>query len=239
MLASDKECTVLIQGESGTGKEVVAKTIHRLSYRSSMPFIPVNCGSIPSDLVESELFGHEKGSFTGAIASRIGRFESVDQGTLFLDEIGDMPISMQVKMLRVLQEKQFERVGSNKIIEFKGRLISATHHLLIDLVDQKNFREDLFYRINVLPVYLPPLRDRLQDIPIIVKKILKRDLINIELSEDAIDELMQYSWPGNVRQLINLLERAQVFYTDSIIDGLQIKDLLKFEPISLVPPLKT
>jgi sigma-54 specific flagellar transcriptional regulator A len=229
-LAAQKDCTVLIQGESGTGKEVVAKTIHRLSARGSLPFLPLNCGAIPVELVESELFGHEKGSFTGAVASRSGKFEAVTDGTLFLDEIGDMPLSVQVKLLRVLQERQFERVGSNKMLNFKGRLISATNQSLIHLVDAKLFREDLFYRLNVLPVYLPALRDRIEDIPIIVECIIQRQSLNIALHSASLELLMSYSWPGNVRQLINLLERAEVFYPHQTIGPEDIKNLLKYEP---------
>jgi transcriptional regulator with GAF, ATPase, and Fis domain len=229
-LASKKDCTVVIQGESGTGKEIVAKTIHQLSSRSKQPFVPVNCGAIPADLVESELFGHEKGSFTGAVASRAGKFEAVTTGTLFLDEIGDMPMSMQVKLLRVLQEKKFERVGSNKFIGFQGRLISATHQILSRLVEQKLFREDLFYRLNVLPIYVPPLRERLEDIPCIIDHIVQREMMKIQFSSQAIAELMLYHWPGNVRQLINLLERAEVFYGHITLEEHHVRELLKYEP---------
>jgi sigma-54 specific flagellar transcriptional regulator A len=229
-LAAQKDCTVLIQGESGTGKEIVARTIHRLSLRSSMPFVPVNCGAIPVDLVESELFGHEKGSFTGAIAPRLGKFEVVAKGTLFLDEIADMPMSMQVKLLRALQERQFERIGSNKILGFHGRLISASHQVLTRLVEQKIFREDLFYRLNVLPIYLPALRERCEDVPHIIERIIQREGLKIDFSRQAIEELMHYRWPGNVRQLQNLLERAEVFYTNMTIESFHIKELLKYEP---------
>ena len=228
-LASQKDCTVLIQGESGTGKEVVAKTIHKLSHRAKLPFMPVNCGAIPTDLVESELFGHEKGAFTGAINHRFGKFEATQGGTLFLDEIGDMPLSMQVKLLRVIQEREFERVGSNKLIPFNGRLISATHYQLRDMVSKKLFREDLFYRLNVLPIYLPSLRERKEDINNLIKRIIQRDNLTIEFSDSAIEILINYDWPGNVRQLINLLERAEVFFQNQLIYPVHIDELLKYE----------
>ncbi len=230
-LASQKDCTVLIQGESGTGKEVVAKTIHKLSHRAKLPFMPVNCGAIPPDLVESELFGHEKGAFTGAINHRLGKFEVTQGGTLFLDEIGDMPLNMQVKLLRVIQEREFERVGSNKFIPFSGRIISATHYQLKDMVCKKSFREDLFYRLNVLPIYLPSLRERKEDIEILIKRIIERDQLKIEFSKNAIEILTNYDWPGNVRQLINLLERAEVFFQDKLIQPEQVQELLKYELI--------
>ncbi|MEM9397542.1 MAG: sigma-54 dependent transcriptional regulator [Pseudomonadota bacterium] len=212
------EASVLILGESGTGKELVARGIHQLSERAKGPFVPVNCGAIPGELLESELFGHEKGAFTGAINSRQGRFEMAAGGTLFLDEIGDMPLQMQVKLLRVLQEKCFERVGSNKTQQCDVRVIAATHQDLERQVDEGGFRMDLYYRLNVFPIDMPPLRARVEDIPALVRRfvdLMERDNRgSVELADDAMRQLMSYHWPGNVRELSNLVERLAILHPE-------------------------
>ena len=213
--AAESEAPVVILGESGTGKELVASAIHRLSQRAEGPFVKVNCASLNESLLESELFGHIKGAFTGADRLRIGRFEAASRGSLFLDEIGDIPPSVQVKILRVVQEKEIERVGSHNPIPTDVRLISATNRELKDLVDRGVFREDLYYRLNVIPIHIPPLRDRKEDIPLLTEsvmaKIRLRGLKNIQgLSPEAMDQLMNYHWPGNIRELINVLEYAFV-----------------------------
>ncbi|WP_323913130.1 sigma-54 dependent transcriptional regulator [Aeromonas veronii] len=217
---AETDANVLILGESGTGKEVVARAIHELSARSSGPFVPINCGAIPAELLESELFGHEKGAFTGAIAARRGRFELAQGGTLFLDEIGDMP--MQVKLLRVLQERLFDRVGGGKPIQADVRIIAATHRDLEALIRSQGFREDLYYRLNVFPIETPPLRDRIDDIPLLLQELLNRHAEQhhsvIRLTQRALESLMQYPWPGNVRELSNLLERLLILYPQQIVD---------------------
>jgi sigma-54 dependent transcriptional regulator, flagellar regulatory protein len=217
------EATVLILGESGTGKEVVAQALHRASLRKDKPFVPVNCGAIPGELLESELFGHEKGAFTGALTTRQGRFELAEGGTLFLDEIGDMPMPMQVKLLRVLQERTFERVGSNKTIQCDVRIIAATHRHLELEINEKRFREDLFYRLNVFPIEVPALRERAEDIPFLVHDLISRmqaaNRGSVRLSKNAISVLMQHNWPGNVRELSNLIERLAIMYPESLVDA--------------------
>ncbi|WP_020482258.1 sigma-54 dependent transcriptional regulator [Methylomonas sp. MK1] len=216
------DATVLILGESGTGKEVVAQALHRASARRDRPFVPVNCGAIPGELLESELFGHEKGAFTGALTSRQGRFEMAEGGTLFLDEIGDMPMPMQVKLLRVLQERTFERVGSNKTIHCDVRIIAATHRHLEQEIAEKRFREDLFYRLNVFPIEVPALRERAEDIPYLINDLVARmEAANrgtVSLLPRAIATLMQHSWPGNVRELSNLIERLAIISPDASVD---------------------
>lgn len=218
---SDADASVLILGESGTGKEVVARNIHALSARGSKPFVPINCGAIPGELLESELFGHEKGAFTGAITSRQGRFELANGGTLFLDEIGDMPLAMQVKLLRVLQEKCFERVGSNKSIDINVRIIAATHRNLETAILDGKFREDLFYRLNVFPIEMPPLRHRSNDVPLLFNELISRiegeGRPIVRLMPDAMDTLCKYTWPGNVRELANLVERLAILYPNGIV----------------------
>lgn len=213
---------VLVLGESGTGKEVTARSIHDLSARGDGPFVPVNCGAIPGDLLESELFGHEKGAFTGAISTRKGRFEMAQGGTLFLDEIGDMPMPMQVKLLRVLQERIFERVGGSKGIEADVRIIAATHRKLDSMIKQGHFREDLYYRLNVFPVEMPSLRERREDIPLLVQELLKRmhdeQGISLKFTEPAIASLCEHTWPGNVRELANLIERMSITHPDGVVD---------------------
>ncbi|WP_042012601.1 sigma-54 dependent transcriptional regulator [Aeromonas fluvialis] len=219
---AETDANVLILGESGTGKEVVARAIHELSSRSQGPFVPINCGAIPAELLESELFGHEKGAFTGAIAARRGRFELAQGGTLFLDEIGDMPMPMQVKLLRVLQERLFDRVGGGKPIQADVRIIAATHRDLEALIRTQGFREDLYYRLNVFPIETPPLRDRTDDIPLLLQELLNRHAEQhhsfIRLTQRALESLMQYPWPGNVRELSNLLERLLILYPHQIVD---------------------
>jgi sigma-54 dependent transcriptional regulator, flagellar regulatory protein len=207
---------VLITGESGTGKEVVARSIHERSTRADKPFVAVNCGAIPHELLESELFGHEKGAFTGAISARKGRFEMADGGTLFLDEIGDMPLSMQVKILRVLQERTFERVGANRSSQCDVRIIAATHRNLEDAIVKGSFREDLYYRLNVFPIEMPPLRERLEDLPLLIEDLIcaleRSGHGSVRLAGDAVHALRGYHWPGNVRELSNLIERLAVLH---------------------------
>jgi len=218
---SDTDATVLILGESGTGKEVVARNIHALSSRAKKPFIPINCGAIPGELLESELFGHEKGAFTGAITARQGRFEMANGGTLFLDEIGDMPLSMQVKLLRVLQERCFERVGSNKSMDVDVRVIAATHRNLETAIKEVRFREDLYYRLSVFPIEMPPLRERKEDISLLLHELLFRLEDNnkpvVHLLPEALSLLEAYEWPGNVRELANLVERLSILFPNSVV----------------------
>ena len=222
------DTNVLILGESGTGKEMVARHVHELSGRSGHPFVPVNCGAIPADLLESELFGHEKGAFTGALSTRVGRFEFAEGGTLFLDEIGDMSLQMQVKLLRVLQERSFERVGSNRTIDCNVRIIAATHRDLDAAIIAGRFREDLFYRLNVFPVQMPPLRERLEDLPILIEHLLCRQGQNsgrhIRLDKSAMHCLARNRWPGNVRELANLLERLAILYPDQTIGAADLPE---------------
>jgi len=226
------EATVLVLGESGTGKEVVARNIHYHSKRRSKPFVPINCGAIPSELLESELFGHEKGSFTGAIGARQGRFELAQGGTIFLDEIGDMPLSMQVKLLRVIQERSFERVGSNKSIKSDVRIVAATHRNLETHIKEGKFREDLYYRLNVFPVEMPRLRDRVEDLPLLINELITRleheKNASVRLTPAAVMALCNYAWPGNVRELANLMERMTILHPHGLVD---VKDL----PSKIVP----
>lgn len=219
---ADTDSTVIINGESGTGKELVAKAIHYTSYRKDRPFIPVNCGAIPEELLESELFGHEKGSFTGAHKSRIGRFELADTGTVFLDEIGDMSPNLQVKILRVLQEQELERVGGIRPIKVDIRIIAATHRDLEKAVADAKFREDLYYRLNVIPITLPPLRERQNDIPLLIDHFIatfnRLKSRNIQgVTPEAMACLKTYRWPGNIRELQNIIERMVVLKVDGMI----------------------
>ena len=217
-----KMASVLLQGESGTGKEVVAQAIHDCSTRAKAPFIAVNCGAIPAELLESELFGHEKGAFTGAVAARKGRFELAEGGTLFLDEIGDMPFDMQVKLLRVLQERTFERVGGTKVQKANVRIIAATHQNLEGKVESGDFRMDLYYRLNVFPIDVPPLRDRPEDIPLLAQRFIdlqqEQNGEAISLSRDALTQLCQCEWQGNIRELGNLIERLTILYPGEVVD---------------------
>lgn len=216
------DANVLVLGESGTGKEVVARNVHFLSNRKDGPFIPVNCGAIPGELLESELFGHEKGAFTGAISSRKGRFELAEGGTLFLDEIGDMPLQMQVKLLRVLQERMYERVGGSKPIKCDVRIIAATHRELENLIQDGKFREDLYYRLNVFPIESPALRDRKEDIPLLLQELVSRleqeNTRSIKFTENSLSSLIEHKWPGNVRELSNLVERLLILFPDKVVD---------------------
>ncbi len=220
---ADSDANVLILGESGTGKEVVARNLHYYSSRRDRPFVPVNCGAIPSDLLESELFGHQKGAFTGAINDRQGRFEMAEGGTLFLDEIGDMSLQMQVKILRVLQERTFERVGSNDSRNTDVRIIAATHKNLEEAIQLGEFREDLFYRLNVFPIDMPSLADRVEDIPLLINELVRRieheKRGSVRLTPAAIYTLCQYHWPGNVRELANLVERLAILHPCGLVDA--------------------
>jgi formate hydrogenlyase transcriptional activator len=214
--------TVLIQGETGTGKELIAHAIHNISSRCGRSFVRLNCAAIPLDLLESELFGHEKGAFTGAIAQKIGRFELADKGTLFLDEVGDIPAALQPKLLRVLQEQEFERLGSGRTHKVDVRLVAATHRDLTDMVNRGEFRSDLYYRLNVFPVLLPPLRERREDIPSLVThfvEILGRRIgREIEhIPPQTMSALSSYQWPGNIRELQNLIERAVILSNDGVL----------------------
>jgi len=228
---------VLILGESGTGKEVVARNLHYNSPRRDKPFVPINCGAIPADLLESELFGHEKGAFTGAISARQGRFEMAEGGTLFLDEIGDMSLTMQVKLLRVLQERTFERVGSNKSIKADVRIIAATHGDLEEKIKEGVFREDLFYRLNVFPIEMPPLRERNSDIPLLANELISRfeneKRGSVRLTPAAIISLCQYHWPGNVRELANLIERLVILHPYGVVDLPDLPEKFRIQGIAI------
>jgi len=207
---------VLVTGESGSGKEVLARLIHDKSLRCEQPFVPVNCGAIPGDLLESELFGHQKGAFTGAVADRVGKIVSANNGTLFLDEIGDMPTEMQVKLLRVIQERKVDPVGSNSSVGVDVRIIAATHRSIETEIEQGRFRADLYYRLNVVPLHLPPLRDRREEIPLLVtafaKHFSEKSEVPVSLNRDLVDLVMEYDWPGNVRELANFIQRISVLY---------------------------
>jgi len=214
--------TVLILGETGTGKELVARAIHHTSARHGRPFVKLNCAAIPFDLLESELFGHEKGAFTGAVAQKIGRFELADGGTLFLDEIGDIPLALQPKLLRVLQEQEFERLGSCRTHHVSVRLIAATHRDLTALVQRNEFRSDLYYRLNVFPVVVPPLRDRREDIPPLVAHFVERFAQRMgkhieHIPSQTLGALLSHAWPGNVRELQNVVERAVICANDGVL----------------------
>ena len=218
---ADKEVSVLITGESGTGKEVVARNLHYNSSRRHKPFVPVNCGAIPAELLESELFGHEKGAFTGAINSRPGRFEMAEGGTLFLDEIGDMPLNMQVKILRVLQERVYERVGGIKTLKADVRIVAATHKNLETMIVEQSFREDLYYRLNVFPIEMPALRERVEDIPLLLHELILRlereNRGSVKFNSSAIQSLCRHAWAGNVRELANLVERLAITHPDAVV----------------------
>lgn len=233
------QANVLILGESGTGKELVARIVHHSSSRHEGPFIPINCAAIPHELLESELFGHEKGSFTGASGMRQGRFELAKHGTLFLDEIGDMPLMMQAKLLRILQEKSFERVGGSTPIKTDVRIISATHKNLMECIRRNEFREDLYYRLNVFPIEIPPLRERKEDIAALINYFIhkfsegnetifqkngfgqtesSKSIDALQFTRDALEFLINYEWPGNVRELANLMERLLILYVGKTVD---------------------
>jgi len=223
------ESTVLILGETGTGKELIARAIHTASSRSRRPFVKLNCAAIPTGLIESELFGHEKGAFTGAIAQRIGRFELADGGTIFLDEVGDIPLELQTKLLRVLQEREFERLGSTRTLRTDARLIAATNRELQKMVEQRKFREDLFYRLNVFPIYAPALRERSEDIPLLVNHFAQRFARRMNRTIETIPAetmaaLTRYPWPGNIRELQNLIERAVILSRGPVLQ-IPLQDL--------------
>ncbi len=216
--------TVLIQGETGTGKELVAQAIHDLSPRCNGPFIKVNCAAIPAGLIESELFGHERGAFTNALTQRIGRFEMANGGTLFLDEIGDLALDLQVKLLRVLQEQEFERLGSTRTIRVNVRVITATHRDLLQMIDNKEFRADLYYRLSVFPVSLPPLRERPEDIPALARHFIAKYAASMnkiieDISPETLDAMLAYDWPGNVRQLQNFVEHGVIVSSGAIFSA--------------------
>jgi len=244
---ADSPSTVLISGESGTGKELVARALHRGSSRRDKPLIKVNCAAIPKDLVESELFGYEKGAFTGAVGSKPGRFELADGGTLFLDEIGEVPVEMQVKLLRALQESEFERVGGIKTIHVDVRLIAATNRELKALIGEGRFREDLYYRLAVVPISLPPLRDRREDIPLLVEHFIEKYDARLgkkveRLEDEALQVLLAYHWPGNIRELENLMERSVLFADGPVILASSLPDSLRERgagapPIAALGPL--
>jgi formate hydrogenlyase transcriptional activator len=216
------DSTVLVQGETGTGKELIAQAIHDLSSRFGRPFIKLNCAAIPFDLLESELFGHEKGAFTGAVAQKVGRFELADRGTLFLDEVGDIPLGLQPKLLRVLQEQEFERLGGTRTHQVDVRLVAATHRNLVEMVKRNEFRSDLYYRLNVFPIPLPPLRERREDIPALVEHFVeiygRRMNKQIEcISPETMRALTSYHWPGNIRELQNFIERSVIVTSGDIL----------------------
>jgi len=230
------QASVLIQGESGTGKELIALNIHMSSLRAQEPFVAINSGAIPADLLESELFGHEKGAFTGAGAIKQGRFELANNGTIFLDEIGDMPIAMQVKLLRVLQEKTFERVGGTKTNKTDVRIIAATNQDLEQQMADSRFREDLFYRLNVFPITVPALRDRKEDIPLLIDFFLAKLQLEMPVctfSKDAQDQLVSYPWVGNIRELTNVLERLCILHPNQEIRADQLPMHLKSKFLNL------
>jgi two-component system nitrogen regulation response regulator NtrX len=238
--AAPTNATVLIWGESGVGKELVARAIHRESLRRDGPFVQVNCAAIPDELIESELFGHEKGSFTGATDRQIGKFEQADKGTIFLDEIGDMSLKTQAKVLRVLQEQELERLGSNRIIKVDVRVIAATNKNLEEEISRGTFREDLFYRLNVIPIHVPPLRDRKDDIPALIRHFA--DLFSREnnfrrktFTSTAMDRLRQHHWRGNIRELRNFVERIIIMSPADQIDARDLPDFSGARPVDTVP----
>jgi DNA-binding NtrC family response regulator len=238
---ADSDSTVMIQGESGTGKELVARMLHFNSLRRDRPLVPVNCGAIPENLLESELFGHEKGAFTGATHARMGRFELAHGGTIFLDEIGELSLPLQVKLLRVLQEREFERVGGNRTIHVDVRIIAATNQDLEIMVEEKRFRQDLFYRLNVIPIVIPPLRERRTDIPLLIDHFLTRFNQSkhtevIGLDDEALRLLTEYDWPGNIRELENMMERLTVLKKRGILSSEDLPQ--KISRRSIIPELK-
>ena len=242
--AAASDSTVMIFGESGTGKELIARALHQNSKRESKPFIAVNCGAIPDGLLESELFGYEKGAFTGASHTRIGRLELANEGTVFLDEIGDMPTALQVKLLRVLAEQEIDRLGGSKPVKVNVRFITATHRNLEDAIKEGKFREDLYYRLNIIPIVIPPLRDRKSDIPLLVQNFLKKCNENQDqqakvISDETIQMLANYSWPGNIRELGNFIERMVVLSMGGNITPRDLPEKVLGEvPRENLPPME-
>jgi DNA-binding NtrC family response regulator len=231
------ESTVLILGETGTGKEMTARSVHLLSSRSNRPFVKLNCAAIPSGLLESELFGHEKGAFTGAVAQRVGRFELADGGTLFLDEVGDIPLELQSKLLRVLQEQEFERLGSTRTLRVNVRLVAATNRNLEQMVGDKQFREDLYFRLNVFPIRIPPLRERAGDIPVLARHFVEKYALRMNkpidtISQESMAALCRYSWPGNIRELQNFIERAVILTRGNDLQ-IPLEDLKISTPVTV------
>jgi two-component system nitrogen regulation response regulator NtrX len=231
---------VLVGGENGTGKELVARAIHLQSARADRPFVAVNCAAIPETLIESELFGHEKGSFSGATSMKRGQFEQADGGTLFLDEIGDMSLSTQAKVLRALQEQQFTRVGGTKLLKVDVRVLAASNKDLLKEIEKGNFREDLYYRLNVVPIVVPPLRERRDDIPLLIRHFMKvhaeeQGLRTKEVTPEAMNVFQQYDWPGNIRELRNLIERLMIMVPGNVIDAAQATASLQVKPTGPAP----
>jgi formate hydrogenlyase transcriptional activator len=225
-IVAPTDATALINGETGTGKELISEAIHKSSYRADGPFVKVNCAAIPAGLLESELFGHERGAYTGAVARGIGRFERANRGTFFLDEIGDLPLELQPKLLRVMQERQFERLGGTGTIHADVRVICATHRNLVEMVDKREFRADLFYRLSVFPIELPPLRERPEDIRLLVRHFAMDYATRMNkgitaISEEFMTALERHSWPGNVRELQNFIERSVILSTGAVLSGLR------------------
>src|SRR5580700_3586838 len=221
-MVANSDSVTLIQGETGTGKELIARAIHNQSSRRQGPFVALNCAAIPGPLLESELFGHERGAFTGACAQTNGRFQLADRGTLFLDEIGDLPLELQPKLLRALQEQEFERLGSGQTIRVNVRVVAATNQNLAELVAAKRFRADLYYRLNVIPVYLPALRERVEDIPLLVEYFVRKYSVRFNkpidlIPHEVMDVLQAHDWPGNIRELQNFIERALIFSPGSVL----------------------
>jgi DNA-binding NtrC family response regulator len=239
---ADSNSTVLIQGENGTGKELVARMLHFNSSRKDRPMVPVNCGAIPETLLESELFGHEKGAFTGAAQTRMGRFELANGGTIFLDEVGEMSLSLQVKLLRVIEEQSFERVGGSRTIQVEVRIVAATNQDLEKMVEEKRFRQDLFYRLNVIPIITPPLRDRQSDIPLLIEHFLKRfnhmkQSAITGFTPEALELLTTFQWPGNIRELENMIERLVVLKKQGLLTAADLPEKLHKKAASL-PEMK-
>ena len=242
-LVAPADCAVMIQGETGTGKELIAQAVHDHSKRANGPFIKLNCAAIPAGLLESELFGHERGAFTGALTQRIGRLQLANRGTLFLDEIGDLPLELQPKPLRALQEQEFERLGSSQTIRVDVRIVAATNHSLAQMVDERKFRADLYYRLNVFPVMLPALRDRVDDIPALVRHFVRVFAARMHkqidgIPEHVMDVLQRHDWPGNIRELQNFIERAVVM-TDGPVLRPQLTELTCLAPAASATPERT